>query len=75
MENKRMKKYGLIFSPYFISLLNKNNKKTRPDKKNGFGGIERSRTAVRGFADLCLTTRPRYPFKGSKDRKKISLPK
>jgi hypothetical protein len=23
------------------------------------GGTERDRTAVRGFADLCLTTRPR----------------
>ncbi len=25
----------------------------------GFGGRERIRTAVRGFADLCLATRPR----------------
>lgn len=30
--------------------------------KNAFGGRERIRTAVQGFADLCLTTRPRDPF-------------
>lgn len=27
---------------------------------NFIRGIERIRTAVAGFADLCLTTRPRY---------------
>ncbi len=27
-----------------------------------FGGVERIRTAVRGFADRCLTTRPRHHF-------------
>lgn len=25
-----------------------------------FGGVERIRTAVQGFAGLCLTTRPRH---------------
>ena len=28
----------------------------------GTGGSERIRTAVRGFADLCLATRPRNQF-------------
>jgi hypothetical protein len=27
-----------------------------------FGGCERIRTAVQGFADLCLATRPRNPL-------------
>ncbi|GEM_PF-6430371 len=31
-----------------------------------FGGSERIRTAVQGFADLCLATRPRNPIQGRK---------
>jgi hypothetical protein len=30
----------------------------------GLGGFERIRTAVQGFADLCLATRPQSPFIG-----------
>jgi hypothetical protein len=35
--------------------------KTNPEGL-AFGGDERIRTAVRGFADLCLATRPRRHF-------------
>ena len=31
-----------------------------------FGGFERIRTAVRGFADHCLATRPRNPLRATK---------
>ncbi len=31
----------------------------KPSGREGFGGFERIRTAVEGFADLCLATRPR----------------
>lgn len=37
------------------------------------GGSERIRTAVKGFADLCLATRPRNPFQGGKDREIAGL--
>ena len=32
-------------------------------KSQIIGGTEQIRTAVKGFADLCLATRPRYHFK------------
>ena len=35
------------------------NKKLRQKLPELCGGLERGRTAVQGFADLCLTTRPR----------------
>lgn len=35
------------------------------------GGEERTRTAVEGFADLCLTTRPLRRYESVKVRKKL----
>jgi hypothetical protein len=35
------------------------------------GGEERTRTAVEGFADLCLTTRPLRRYECDKVRKKL----
>ncbi len=37
----------------------KHPKNKKPSKKEGLGGIERIRTAVQAFAELCLATRPR----------------
>src|SRR5919109_2240023 len=37
-------------------------------------GAERNRTAVRGFAGLCLTTRPRRPAGGHRSRGSADLP-
>ncbi len=43
---------------------------------NGLGGSERIRTAVDGFADHCLATRPRnLDFKNGKTTKDFVLSK
>lgn len=39
------------------------------------GGEERTRTAVEGFADLCLTTRPLRLYRNVKVRKRYSQTK
>ena len=43
-------------------------------KETGLGGFERSRTAVHGFADRCLATRPRnHIIRGAKLLKVLKL--
>ena len=58
----------LLLTPIFVSKFVSKQKERCPTDncEASFGGLKRIRTAVRGFADLCLATRPsdHFPFFG-----------
>lgn len=47
------------YTSIYVLIVVKENKKPERFCSGFFRGVERIRTAVEGFADLCLATRPR----------------